>query len=395
MQSWRMHVLIISLTCLVLSACAGKKIVNTAAIQQQAMLEASNAITTPEQAIEIAQQKYADAINAELNTYAPLHLKQAQENITLAHESLKITPKDPKGKALTAAIAAQNFIADGFKIKNTVQENLKRVLTHNAELIKLKAPTQLATEYQIVHTHLLDLIRLIEAGQVVDAILGQPSLLAEMSKLEIGTLKQTYLSEAVNLIKKTKDIDGEKYAQASFKKAVELIKTANTFITKNYRNRKAVKKVGEEALWGANHTYFVALESKKIMQLESIESEQYILSQIAHQNSVSQIVSANDLAPQSISTANTELLKIVSDLKAQLKLSQQALNNALSTNNTTPLFNTEIAPDEDEATFLRTFPSTSKQEEGIFSEKQTAVNEPSFQADEQSFDDIERMPNEG
>lgn len=395
MQFWLEKVLIISLTCLVLSACAGKKIVNSAAIQQQSILEASNTNITPEEAIQIAEQNYAEAIKAELNTYAPLHLNQAQESIALAHKSLK-TPKALDGTALTAAISAQNFIADGYKIKKTAQENLKNVLKHNAELVKLKAPIVLPTEYQSVHNHLLDLIKLIEAGQIPDAILGQPPLLVKMSILEIKTLKHTHLSEALSLIEKAKDINGEKYAPTSVQKAVELIGAANIFITKNYRNRKAVKKIGEEALWAANHAYYVALDSKKIMQLESSESEQHVLSQIAHQNKINQVISANDLAPQSISTANIALLKKINELKAQLIASQQELTNALTKMNTSPLYYTEIAPDEDEVIVLRTFPSRSNGQDVLLSGEQAIDddNEPSFQVDEQGFDDIERMPSE-
>jgi len=391
MQYWRIHTLTIILTCLILSACAGKKIINTEMIQQHSALEANNSQLTPEQAIQVAEKKYADAIKAELDIYAPLHLYQAQESLTQARESLLATPKDTKGAALIAAIAAQKFIDDGYTNKKTVQENLTEVLTHNAQLLRLEAPTRLPSDYKKTNSQLLDLIELIEKGLIADAIRGQASLLTEMSKLEIKTLKHTHLSEAENLLKKSTDNNGDKYAQLSLKKATELIQAANTFITKNYRDRKGVKKIGADALWAAKHAYFVTLESKRIMQLEPNESEQYILSLIAHQNSISQIASTNDLPPQALSSANTELLTMVSDLKAQLKSSQKELKNTLTTN-TIPLLNTVIVPDDDEVVVVRTFPLISKEDEDpFFSEEQTVEEGPSLQADELSFDDIEQM----
>jgi len=209
--------------------------------------------------------------------------------------------------------------------------------------------------------------------------------------LEIKTLKHTHLSEAENLLKKATENNGDKYAQLSFKKAIKLLQEANTFITKNYRDRKGVKKIGADALWAAKHAYFVTLESKRIMQLEPNESEQYILSLIAHQNRISQIASTNDLSPQELSSANTKLLTMVSDLKAQLKSSQLELKNTLTTN-TDPVLNTGITPDDDEVVVVRTFPLISKEdEEAFFSDEQTVVEGPSLQADELSFDDIEQM----
>ena len=106
MQFRSMHVLKISLICLIISACAGKEIVNTQNIQQKSMVEASNSILTPEQAIQAAETKYANAIKAELNIFAPLHLSQAQESINQAHERLQKTPKATTDTALMAAIAA-------------------------------------------------------------------------------------------------------------------------------------------------------------------------------------------------------------------------------------------------------------------------------------------------
>jgi len=393
MQFWSMHTLTIILTCLILSACAGQEVVNSEMIQQQSVLQANKSQLTPKQAIQAAEKKYTDAITAELDVYAPLHLKQAQESLTQAQESLLKTPKDAQGTALMSALAAQIFIDDGYTNKKTVIENLTDVLTQNTELLRLEAPTRLPIDYETIKIELLDLIELIEKGQIADAIRGQIPLLAEMLKLELKTLISIHLSEAEALLEKADNINAEKYAQVSFKKAHDVFLETTNFINKNYRNHKEVKKRGEQALWEAKHAYFVALESKKLMQLESSESEKYVLNLLNNQNSISQTVSANDLAPQSLSSANTELLTMVSDLKAQLKSSQQELNNAQAAN-ITPLSNTIIAPDDDEVIVLRTFPSVSKGEyESPYSDEQVTIEEPSFQADEQGFDDIEQMIN--
>jgi hypothetical protein len=152
--------------------------------------------------------------------------------------------------------------------------------------------------------------------------------------------------------------------------------------------------VGEKALWAANHAYFVSLESQKIMQLESTESEQYILSIISQQNKLSQITASKDLTPQTLASADTELLKLIESLKTELELSQQELNNAL-TSNTTPSFNKAILPSGDEVVLIRTLPPlTKKDEEPLFFERETKAREPRLQADEQGFDDVEQMIND-
>jgi hypothetical protein len=396
MKFWSMRLLIISFTCLIISACAGKEIVNTKNIQQQSVVEANNSKMSPAQAIQAAETKYADAIKVELNLFSPIHLSQAQDSISQAHERLKTAPKATVDTALMSAIAAQSFIDDGYKNKKTVQANLTEVLAHNAALIKLNAPSLLESDYQEIQAQLLDLFKLIERGQTAEAILEQAPLMVEMSKLEIKTLQHTHLSEAERLISMAKDINGEKYAEVSFKKAANLIQTANTFITKNYRNSKGVKQVGEKALWAANHAYFVSLESQKIMQLESTESEQYILSIISQQNKLSQITASKDLTPQTLASADTELLKLIESLKTKLELSQQELNNALTSNTTsTSTFNKAILPSDDEVVLIRTLlPLTKRDEEPLFLERETKAREPRLQADEQGFDDVEQMIND-
>ena len=137
----------------------------TAAINliQQAKLERltrlrSQSQLTPKQAIKVAEKKYTDAIQAELDIYAPLHLNQAQESLTQAQESLLNTPKDTQGAALMAAIAAQIFIDDGYTNKKTVLANLTDVLKHNTELLRLEAPTRLPADYDTIKIQLLDLM---------------------------------------------------------------------------------------------------------------------------------------------------------------------------------------------------------------------------------------------
>ena len=385
-----MHTLTIILTCLTLSACAGKELVNAEIIQRRSVLDANNSKLTPEQSIQVAETKYADAIKAELDIYAPLHLSQAQESITQAQDSLLKTPKDAAGIALMASIAAQHFIDDAYKNKKSVQANLKAVLAHNAELLRLEAPIRLPTDYKTIKIQLLELVELIETGQIAEAIHGQVPLRLEMSKLELNTLINIHLSAAAALIEKADDMNAERYAPVSFNKARAVFLETTTFIGKNYRHHKEVKKRGEQALWEAQHAYYVALEAKKLMQLESNESEKYILNLLDNHNNISQVTSSIDLAPQALSSANTKLLTMVSDLKAQLKSSQQELNIAL-TKNTAPLSNTIIsntiiAPDDDEVLVLRTFPPVSKD---VYVSPYS--EEPSFQADEQGFDDIEVM----
>ena len=391
MHFWRAGTSTIFLTCLLLSACAGNKVVNTESIQQQSVIEANSTNESPEQVLQRAKNQYEEAIKAELAFYAPIHLSQAQESITQANDALSEDPNDRTGTALMAAIAAQKFIDDGYISKKVVQENLLEVMAHNKALIALQAPTLLTSEYQDVHTLLLDLIKLIEQGKTADAIRGQPPVLIEMSKLEVKTLKHTHLSEAENLIDQTESINGSKYAPVSLQNAVKLLQDANIFITKNYRNRKGVKKIGEDTLWAAQHAYFVALDAKALMQLSSAESEQYVLRQIDHQNSISQEILEQNLAPQSLSAANSKLLKMIADLKSQLKSSQQALIEAISTQ----AVPTTDATNDDEVVVLRTYaPESTTSEDQHFNEEQVNQEASSLKADEQSFDDIEQMSNQ-
>lgn len=393
MNFWSIRLLSISIICLIVSACAGQKTLNTSFIKQQSTLVANTANITPEQAIKQAEKEYAEAQEAELDIYAPLHLEQSLKNINLAKEMLTQPKSMSQSSAITTAITAQKLIDNGYTNKKTVEENLTSVVKHHKELLNLNAPSLNTLEYQKIHTQLLDLVKLVEVGQITDAIHGQTPLLTQMSQLEIHTLKIAHLGEAEELVEKIKDNNAENYAKNSFQQVNELIRKANIFITKNYRNRKAVKKTGKEALWAAKHAYFVAIESKKINELDSSQSEQYVLAAINHQNQLSQIISSSDLPPQPISTSHTNLLKAIGELKAKLETSQKELSSALSSN-TLPLFNKKIVAEDDDITVLHTYPATTKEDEALFPEQAINDEEPRFQVDEQGFDDIEQMTDE-
>jgi len=336
MLSRKFRILSTALIYLLLSACASKQIAVSESIQQRSAQEATKSTLTPEQAIETAEQKLLDAKAAELEFYAPLHLLQAQESITQAREYLVEPPKDIKNAALMAAIAAQNFIEDSYKNKTTVKANLKESLAHKEVLITLNTPTLLAEDYQDIMEDLLDLVKLIEKGDSAQAGRDQTSLLSDMSELEINTLKNIHLTEAEAFFEKADDIDADTYAEISFEKAAKVLEASNNFIRKNYRDRKGVKKAGEEALWATKHAYFVALESEKVIKLEAVESEKHILHIVSLLNSINQKAYGKDLEPQKLYNATEELIKMVSDLKKQLEASQLETKHTLNKLKTSP-----------------------------------------------------------
>jgi len=387
MQHWKLQTLTLTFSALLLSACASKQIAISESVQQRAAQEASSATISPEQAIESAEEKLSDAKAAELEFFAPLHLVQAQESITQAREYLIEPPEDIKNAALMAAIAAQNFIEDAYKNKVTVQANLKEALRHKDILIELKTPSLLADDYQSLMEDFVDLVILIEKGKTAEAVSDQVALLADMSELEIKTLKNIHLTEAEAFYEKADDIDADEYAELSFDKAGQVLDASNNFIQKNYRDRKGVKKAGEEALWATKRAYYVALESEKVIRMEPENSEKHILLMVDLLNSINQKAYGEDLEPQKLYSATEALIKMVGNLKAQLETSKQETKLAIQKLESVPV--TQASQVDQEVGVITTSPLILPNNEAV-----ETSQEPALQEDEQGFDDVEVMVSE-
>jgi len=346
------------LLTLILSACSSQQVAVSESIKIESAKAADEAKFTPQQAIEEATKQLADAKNKELNYYSPLHLSQAKQSIEEALEYLKNPPKKIKNAALMSAIAAQKFISDGYKNKETVEQMLKFAFDHQNVLKELKSPKIMKDDYEDVVEVIDEMINYIERGKLSKFTANKKPLQVAMSLVEINTLKHTNLDLAYSFMKRARKIDAEDYAERTYKKAEQTLEQANTYIEKNYRNRKGVVKVGEKALWGAKKTYYVALEAERVIQMTDEEAETHILKMYDLLNKAPKKANGVEIEPQELRNTASKLVVMVEKYDAKIEKAERALAFYIDKNTVAPEKSIASELPEDEQLEIQTIDET-------------------------------------
>ena len=270
-----------------------------------------SATLNPAEAVAQAEQNLELAVSRNMDFFAPLNLKKARESIQSARQKLQSPSTESQQDALKSAIAAEDFLALAYQTKALVETHLKSALDHKAILDELNAKDALPDDYSDVVDELIDLIKMIEKDDLGDAIEDQPDVLAQMTLLEINTLLKQHMSKALEWLDKADDIDADDYAEITFQTAEETTKTSNSFIRSNFRDRDGVKRAGISALLASQRAYFVAQESKRIVDLDKEQAERHALEDYAMLSRAYKKATDRDLPPQELSTAAEALFNAV------------------------------------------------------------------------------------
>lgn len=270
-----------------------------------------NEALSPAEAVVQAEQNLALAVSRNMDFFSPLRLSQARDSIQHARQLLQSPSADKQQDALKYAIQAEDAIALAYQNKALVETHLKSAIEHKAILDELNAKAALPDDYADVVDELIDLIKMIEKDDLGDAIEDQPDVLVQMTRLEINTLLKQHMSEALEWLDKADDIDADDYAETTFQTAEETVKTSDSFIRSNFRDRDGVKRAGMTALWSSKRAYFVAQESKRIVDLDKEEAERHALEDYEMLNRAYKKATDNELPPQELSSAADELFKVI------------------------------------------------------------------------------------
>lgn len=293
--------------CLLLSACANQQVAATKVIENEAARKAEKRIVTPQEAIAVADEELLRAEKENLRFFSPLHLSQAEDNLAFAKKLLVKPKAGEPNAAIEAAILAIEFLKKGFTNKADVQVYLKEAIAHKRLLQKLNVPELYPKAYGEVLFEFGKLIKIIEEGEPDVALNKQKPLRAKMYELEIAALTEIHLSEAKKVLLQAEENDAERFAPASFANAKYKIESTENYIQENYRDRNGIKKAGEHALLLAKIAHEVGIESKKLMNLDSAESEVYVLDQIKKLQGFQDLMKAGKLPPQSLERSSMQV----------------------------------------------------------------------------------------
>ena len=124
-------ILIVALTTSMLGACSSPELA-TGQIKNEAILQASLANITPEQAIKDTESAFTKATEENLFYYTPLHFKDIKKTlakIETLQKNTKLKNKSDKNLTLiTTAFTAQKLIIDAYKVKSTILVTLAKPL---------------------------------------------------------------------------------------------------------------------------------------------------------------------------------------------------------------------------------------------------------------------------
>lgn len=203
-----------------------------------------------------------------------------------------------------------------------VKLHLKTADAQFTELKNLQSHVLFPDEFNDIKNKFKTLIQFIERGEVQNAIQQQPELIDQMIKLEIKTLKQSHLGEAINYIKEAKELDASSYAPFSLKKAETLLSSAQALIQKSYRDRNAIAKLSTEAVSSAKKLYFIAKETNALHNESDEKIEQHMIANYDFLKNVESILEINPIEIQDYTAQKNTLIAQIKAFKTLLATPQ-------------------------------------------------------------------------
>lgn len=320
MPNWlTINILMLSTLSLMLTGCAKQQLASQADIELEVAKQAQSTTVTVEEIIQQAIKNLENALNDELDFYAPLHITHAKENLEQAQAQLESPPKDIKNAALMSAIATNKLIEKAYENKQTITTHLKDTFASKTILDKLEMDAKYQPSYHSIKEDIKDLVKQFEAGQTKEAVHNQRDVISNMTRLEIEILLDRHLTPALKFLAKAEDINAEDYAPLSFKAAQNSIESSRHYIQTNNRNRTGIERSGKKALEAAQKAYFMAKDVKPLINMLPEETEAHIntlLNKLAEMNSK---ISQEALPPQPYQNAIGKISELITLLQQQNK----------------------------------------------------------------------------
>lgn len=262
---------------LALSGCMSQQIANTRHIDSAVAKRASNTEQTPQQLCDAASIAISQAHQAELQLYAPLHLKQANDSLSDGQKAIKNSDPLKVEEGVKFCIKASQLIESGMQTRDKVKSALADSIEQLAMLKTVDTQKKFADDIIDNEEDLVDLAKDIEAGKMDQAMKDQASLLKDMQELEIEIVTYNHLTPVETMLDKAEDADADELAEKTFSKAEKELETAKKMIRSSYRDKAKVEKTSALAMRAARHAYYVALEVDKTRELKPAEAEERVL----------------------------------------------------------------------------------------------------------------------
>lgn len=263
------------LLALLVSGCMQPQIANTKYMDELSYKEAANTKQSPQQICEAGSVAIAMGNKEKLHFYAPLHLAQAVNSLEEGQELIK--NKETITQGLSQCFKVKKLIDNGVLIKAKVQVSLNDVLDELKQLKKVDSSKKFTDDIQDYIEDTIDLVKIIEAGKMNDAMQGQAELIKDMLELEIKIITEKNIAAVEAMIERAEDVDADDLASKTFEQAERELIRAKKFIRENYRDNAQVIAASNMAMLAAKHAYSVAKEVESLQQLKPDAAEDKVL----------------------------------------------------------------------------------------------------------------------
>ena len=256
------------------TGCANKRLAQNDSYDQTALEKASEFEGDSEKALMEAEVKYEDALNSEMNFYAPLHMAQAYEALAAARiAELKGLQSESILDSAKVIILLQ-FASNN---KKEVEVILKPLLHQKIILEQLNSPRVLPDQFEDRLDDIKDLITKVEEGKKDIKPADIESVLDDLKQLEMDTLLEIHWQPAQDALEKAEDENAEELAPKTFKFAEKLVDKTEEDIRLQYTKRELVSEKGLAALRSAQHALYVARDAEQLLKLDNESAEKAVL----------------------------------------------------------------------------------------------------------------------
>ncbi len=259
----------LSLT-LLLAACSTPRLADQDELFALTSEKVTELGSDSERALDEANEAYRRAQDDNLTFYAPLHMKRLEETLREARQQELSGNSE---QAIAAAAQVMSLLENGRRTKAAALDALPELFAQKEVLDNIKSANVLPEDYRDAMGDLSKLITLIESGNASRAAEKAPSLLEDLTELEIDTMLAIHWQPAADTLEKAEDEKADDNAPSSFAESEQMIESARDTIRSSYRERGLCEQVGKEALRSAQHTLYIAREAKKLQKLNADKAE--------------------------------------------------------------------------------------------------------------------------
>ncbi len=255
---------------LLLSGCA-QKLPQRQQLQDDANRRATLVDESGARSIQRAQAQQVLAISEDLAVYAPLHLRNGNDQLAKAQHSLSRNRPDQHVK--NEALLALNIYNAGLANKIAVKQRLAPSYDHLAVLRALYADRTFPSEFQSIEHTLPALIDLFEQQKLPRFEREQKALHERMTALEIKTVEFQHLHRIKQDLAKTEQLGAAKIAPQSWQAAQQTLAQAQALIAATPRALADIQQAARATDRASQHAAHITAFSTEVLNAKRNTAE--------------------------------------------------------------------------------------------------------------------------